>query len=203
MESLFQSYWGVCSLWREKILNISSAIAAASTRVSVFPSSNSTALFMPFQGIHEDMTDSDYGAAGVFSFSTEDPHRGAAPRTCPPGPALGQLCLLHHSLSGVLASTCKTQVSRASKNSLLKWCGASRKAPARQTLIRFKLWGKENEWASVGVTPWLSSVKTAPRILHQCLSPTEGLPSKLDLSPYHYLQNRLSQFSLQTVTYWG
>ena len=61
------------------------------------------------------------------------------------------------------------------------WFGAARTSPVRQTSIRLKFWGKENK----RVTPQPSSVRRAPRVPHQPLSPREGLASKLDSSPFH------------------
>lgn len=68
-------------------------------------------------------------AAGMLFLCTQEPPGGTVPGLRLPGPALGHLCILNHSLAGVFSSTCKTQISWASKNSL--W-GSGMGLPVKQ-----------------------------------------------------------------------
>jgi hypothetical protein len=63
-------------------------------------------------------------AAGLLSLCLKDPHGGTIQGLLMPGPAFGHLCILNHSLAGVLISTWKPEVSWADKNSLwqVAWC---------------------------------------------------------------------------------
>ena len=116
----------------------------------------------------------------MLSFGTEDPHSSAAPGTHLPGTAQGHLCLLHHSLAGVFASTHKTQESRASKNSHLR-CGSE--------LPGHLLWDRPPTGSSSGekrINKWHPNflVSGWHPVFSIILSPREGLASKLDSSPF-------------------
>lgn len=76
-----------------------------------------------------------------------------------------------------------------------KWHGTSSKAVCERDTDQGQAMGQRELMSFSWRDTRFSIVRTAPHITRQLLSPTEGLASKLDLSHYPYLWNRLSQFS--------
>lgn len=141
--------------------------------------------------------------AGMLSLLHIGPSPGFRSRNPPAGPGQGHLCTLNHSLAGVL-SACRTQVSWASRNSQ-RGCGMVPpvKLQVRETSIRFKSRGGENEWASVGVTPQLCIARKAPHnTVSFCLPQKALLPSWIGGTIIIFRTDSHS-FLLQTVAYWG
>lgn len=103
----------------------------------------------------------------LAAFSALLQHRGSSqqrrtrnpPARHSPGPPVSLASFISRCLC---LSSQNTRVSSKQELTSEIWFGAARTSPMRQTSIRFKYWGKKNK----RVTPQLSCLRMAPRVLH-------------------------------------
>ena len=121
----------------------------------------------------------------LAAFSALLQHRGSSqqrrtrnpPARHSPGPPVSLASFISRCLC---LSSQNTRVSSKQELTSEIWFGAARTSPMRQTSIRFKYWGKKNK----RVTPQLSCLRMAPRVLHHPVF--QRRPHfQADSSPFH------------------